>query len=49
MSGDIVERLRNGPDGLGWSCDFADEHDLIEEAATEIELLREALCRWEER
>lgn len=40
MVTDIVERLRNGPDGSGWSCDFASECDLIDEAADEIERLR---------
>lgn len=43
MADDIVERLRNGADDAGWSCDFSDEIDLIEEAAAEIERLREQL------
>ena len=36
QSEEIVKRLLGGPEGNGWSCDFASEMDLISEAALEI-------------
>lgn len=41
---DIVWKLRNGTEGQGWSCDFADEFDALDEAAAEIDRLRAALA-----
>lgn len=44
---DVVQRLLDGPEGNGWSCDFASEVDLISEAALTIERLRERVDRLE--
>jgi hypothetical protein len=42
---DIVDVLRDGTEGAGWSCDFSQEHDAINEAADEIAKLRTELRR----
>src|SRR5690606_38013107 len=36
---DLTERLRHGMDGCGWSCDFAEEHDTLAEAADALDSL----------
>ena len=46
---EIVKRLLGGPEGNGWSCDFASEVDLISEAALEIGGLSREVDRLRER